>query len=496
MRIVKDNYKRDLVGVLLSNYVSQVFSIVVQIVLMPLYINYYGFEGFGLVTFLYALLASLDLGLGAVVNRVIADASCGTKTLLRKSIQTYETTYLVLALLLLISANYLSENLAYFWLKIDGYQPDMVENIIFWGLMMLSVRWPLICFQNMFRGLEKHHKNNLIIIITTTFRGIAAFAVMKAGFGLADVFIALFFIGCIELIIYYIALHQGTYIGYKIGWHRSVFLDNFSFAWRQWIASIAAILLKQLDRFMLGILVSVEAVGIYGVAHTFVQGIPLIVMPVFNAIYPRLTKLFTLKKYDEIKDILFWATRGLMLLVVPVCMILIYSGSDIAAWLISTFDHNEEIDYILKLLVMAAMINAPMQLQLALALASSRSYIPMYTNLIAVGLLVPAMYICINEFGLYGAGVAWLLFNIAYFAIVPVFVMGEFENMSYFRWVFIENLFVIIVAFLLFAGINWILNDVELNVIHLSILQLVVFGMFGFYWMNQYRNDVIHRDDK
>lgn len=288
-----------LMGVIVSNFASQIITILAQLILMPFYIRILGYEAFGFIAFILAVQSSLDMGLGASVNKIVAEASSKSFELLSNSLKTFEIMYFIIVVILLLLANPISEYLVNEWLKYNLISKSEMLDIIYLSVIMISLRLPIVFFQNALRGLERHHVVNITLSSISIFRVAISLIVIIKYESLYELFLVLCYLSFVETISFLFLTHylSGVTLYPKLSW--DVLRTNAAFTSNLWIASAAAGLLKQLDRIFLAGIVSLETVGVYATAHTAVQGVQTCVIPFFNAVYPRFTKLYSKGDFNK-----------------------------------------------------------------------------------------------------------------------------------------------------------------------------------------------------
>jgi PST family polysaccharide transporter len=446
--------RHSLASVVAGNFASNAVSLGSQLLLMPVYIRAFGFEGFGIISFLHAVLLALDLGLGNSVSRAVADAACRTKETLCRTIRSFEAIYVLAAVGVCLLADIAGQLVANQWLKLESMTAAEARNALFWGFLMIGSRWTLFFFQNALRGLERQNTANMIVVVTTLIRTVIALVVALNQGDIAELFMALLAASVLEAMVFYFTLHRASGVPHLPRLYGDVLRGNLQFVSHLWLASVAATILKQLDRILLAGIVSVEAAGVFASAQTAVQIASGIVLPFVNAVYPRWTRLATLGDHDTLSRMVSDISRAIAALASSACIILATVGPTILVAATGESSYTQELSVILLLLCVAAMLNSPMQVALVLALATGRSVIPMATNLIGAIILAPTMYALISNWGLFGAGVSWVLFNLAYFAAVPRVVFAGCKGLSTRAWYLQDNAFpVFTVALVLSPGL-------------------------------------------
>jgi O-antigen/teichoic acid export membrane protein len=101
--------------------------------------------------------------------------------------------------------------------------------------------------------------------------------------------------------------------------------------------------------------------------------------------------------------------------------LIFYSGPVLRLWTRSDVV-AQAAGSVVMVLAAAALLNGMMQVPYALQVAAGKLRIALWTNGMGVVVLVPLTIVMVRAFGLLGAGVAWLCFNVIYYFIVSVII--------------------------------------------------------------------------
>lgn len=167
-----------------ANFLGQLVSKGLKILLVPLQINILGEQAFGLVGF-YALIlglaASLDLGLTVTANREVARLNSTTANdmqELRNLVRSFEIPYWVLGAILgalvLLSAGWFSDH----WIT----APDLPRETIVFSVsiigLMIAIRWPISLYRGVLLGLQHQIQANFLGIGLEVLAGVGSVLVI------------------------------------------------------------------------------------------------------------------------------------------------------------------------------------------------------------------------------------------------------------------------------------------------------------------------------
>lgn len=167
---------------LLAGFANSIWSALVNIIAVPLYLTYLGIEAYGLIGFFVttqALLQLLDMGLAPTINREVARCSAsGNLKEAGKLLHTLAVVYWSVAggIALLIIA--LAPLIAEYWLQSTQLPRQTVEHaVILMGLVM-ACRWPIGLYQGALIGAQRLTVLSSVSITMVTFANLGAVAIL------------------------------------------------------------------------------------------------------------------------------------------------------------------------------------------------------------------------------------------------------------------------------------------------------------------------------
>jgi O-antigen/teichoic acid export membrane protein len=406
------------------NFAGNVWTAIMYIVFIPVYIHILGIEAFGLIGFyasLQAIFSVFDIGLGATLNRELAKLSVSPnkEEEMRDMVRTLEVLYWILGFCIGLTICILSPFIANYWLQSRQISTATIQQAIVLIGITIAAQWPFTLYSGGLMGLQRQVLLNIIIIITVSLR----------------------FAGVIP-ILWYVSPSIKTYFLWQviigIGqtllvtfclWHslpstknRAKFqIDYLRQIWR-FAAGISGItffgiILLQMDKIILSKLLTLEIFGYYSLASTVAFGLYRLIAPVFNAAYPQFTQLVSLGDIKELKILYHRTCQIMAVLVIPPALII--AGFSPQILLLWTRD-PQTVEYahlILSLLITGTALNGLVNPPYALQLAYGWTKLTVYSNIIAVVVLGPLLIISTLYYGPVGAALSWLFLNIGYILI-------------------------------------------------------------------------------
>lgn len=466
---------------LIANFASSLILGLTAFIFIPVYLKEIGVAGFGLVGFQTTLVASLslfDLGFGSAIIREVAKISDQKNFAekLRDFIFSFELFYwigsLFLAFAVYVTAPYMSSN----WLSSESLDTKTIEMSIRLMAVALFFQFPISLYTGCLIGLEKQIGFNLINIVFSVMRygGAALVAVLYKG----DLFA---FFSWQIIVVFVNVLVMKLFLWNQIKGHtrpqfNKLYLKSvWKFAAAMGVVNLLGLLLNQADKVIVSKLLNLEQLGYYTIAWTVAGLITKISTPVFNAIYPKLTKIYTSQDQQALEEFYQKSTQSMAVFVIPAAtFIIVFSKPLLMMWL-GKPDLVDQVQHPILLLVSAALMGGVFLMPYSLSLAAGKTKTVLIINFVSLFLFIPSVILSIiylNE-----PALGWFILNL--FAIIfgNYFYVKDILDRSILDWYW-ESLFLPTLvstsvyilfkkAFDSFSGSYLILNLVFLGIIAL-----------------------------
>ena len=280
--------KKDVLIGLLGN----ILSFISNFLLVPLYINYLGNSGYGVIALISTITAFcviFDSGLGVSIAREVAlyKNKEKSKSHIPKFILSVEVIYLFfsisIALLIIIFSDFLAQN----WLQSEELTDEYLgKSLKVIGLIMLF-KWPLGLYQNVLLGLGQIVKMNQLKIIFSVIYILATLFMLKyLNFDLISTLFGLVGLHIFGLCLFSIVawqdfIHQRRFpkIDFDILANLKKLVLGFS------IFSVIGVLFMNVDKIFLSKYFSIETYGIYTIIITLGLALMQVIYPVTNALF-------------------------------------------------------------------------------------------------------------------------------------------------------------------------------------------------------------------
>lgn len=413
---------------IIANFGGSVWTGLMGIVFVPLYIHFMGIEAYGLIGIFATLLAIfglLDMGLSATLTREMARLSVQEEKAqeMRDLVRTLEIPYWAVGLLISASVIVLSPIIAYRWVNAENLSSKTVQTAIMIMGLVLAFQWPMSFYSGGLVGLQRQVLLNSINAVMATFRGLGAVLILW----LVSPTVEAFFTWQIVVSIVHIALI--VFFLWRClpdaadapRFRRELLLNIWRFAAGMTGITVLGTILMQLDKVILSRMLSLEMFGYYTLASAIAMTLYRFVSPVFSAIYPRLTNLVAVGAADEITILYHKSAQLMSVIVLPAAVVVVlFSKEILLLWTQSPLT-AEHTHLLVSILVTGTAINGILNIPYALQLAFGWTRLGFLVNLASLLLLAPLMIAFTKWYGVVGAASVWIILNAGYiFIALPI----------------------------------------------------------------------------
>lgn len=420
MGIIKQN--------ITANFIGSVWTALISIIFVPLYIKFLGIESWGIIGIfmtLQAVFTIFDLGLSAALMRELSRLSVipGREHEMRNLVRSMEVVYWGIALSMGLLVMLISHYIAYSWVKPGHLSRISIQTSLMIMGFAMAIQWPVSLYNGGLIGLQKQVTQNWINICISTLRGLGAVMILW----LVSPTIIAFFCWQIVVSTFHMLLSRWTLWrslphSPEITRFRKHLIAGISrFAAGMSGITILGMILTQVDKVMLSRILSLEQFGYYTLASSVALSLTRLFSPVFFSIYPRFTQYVACNDISGLTRFYHKCAQFMSLLIIPVSVILIlFSREILIIWI-----HNENTvrqTYLLvSILIAGTALNGIMNPPLALQYAYGRTRLAFSANLVSVIIIIPSIYFFARNYGASGAALCWFLMNLAmFFTIIPI----------------------------------------------------------------------------
>jgi O-antigen/teichoic acid export membrane protein len=399
-----------------------------------------GVEAYGIVgvfTSLMAMLVVLDLGMSQAMNREMARVSGAgdRKNRLADTARTLEVIYWGIALLVGGAVALLANVIVYEWLNPVKLSRDTLIEAFWVMAVVIGLRWPVAIYVGGLNGLQRQVSVNCLLALFATLQGAGALLVLwfiepsVRAFFVWQAMVALLQVLSLRVVLWRCLKAQ------ELGSFRiSVLRRIWRFASGMTGIGIVSIVLMQLDKVLLSKLLSLTDFGYYTFAVTVAGAVSRIVGPVFTAYAPRLTELVAKNDTDWLKKSFHQGSQLMAVAVFPTSLVLAFFSTEVLSLWTGNALLVTNTSKLISLLVIGNALNGLMHMPYALQLAYGWTKLAFYQNVVAVIVMVPAMYWAVMQWGAIGAAGIGVLLNAGYLVITPHIMHRRLLSKEKWNW--------------------------------------------------------------
>jgi O-antigen/teichoic acid export membrane protein len=404
-----------------ANFGGGVWTGLMNLVFVPLYIHFLGIEAYGLIGIFATLLgmfALLDMGLSSTLNREMARLSVqeGKSREMRDFVRTLEILYWLAGLLISVAVIALSPFIAYHWVKAEHLSPQTVQTAIMIMGLAVAFQWPMGFYSGGLMGLQRQVLLNVINVVMATFRGLGAVLILwlvsptVLAFFLWQIVISIVQTGLVVFFLWRSLPPAPEAPHFRLELLRNI----WRFAAGMTGIIVTSTILTQTDKIILSRMLSLKVFGYYTLAGVVAMSLCRFIAPVFSATYPRLTNLVALGDKDGIINLYHKSAQLMSVLILPAALVVALFSKDLLLLWTRSPETAAHTYMLVSLLVMGTAIWGLINIPYALQLAYGWTRLSFYVNLVSVLLLVPLIIVLTKWYGVVGAASVWVMLNIGY----------------------------------------------------------------------------------
>lgn len=417
------------------------------LVFVPLYIQYLGIEVYGLIglfAVMQAWLTLLDMGMTPTLNREMARFTAGEHhpQSIHNLLRSLEIVCASLAIMIVLMVWSTSHFLASDWLKADKLPQSIVAEAISVMAWVAALRFVEGIYRGSLFGLQKQVWYNVANASIATFRhgGVVAILIWVSP-TVQAFFLWQAIISFLSILILRFGVRQALPRSPQPPqFKQKAIADIGKFAGGMTAVTFLAILLTQIDKVLLSRLLSLETFGYYTLAATVASVPYLITGPITTAYFPRLVALSTQKDQTQLIDTYHQGVQLVTLLIAPIVMLVSFFPESVLFLWSGSVSLTENTAPILSILVIGVFLNGLMHMPAQLQLAFGWVSLGVKTNMVAVTLLVPAIFWVVPRYGVMGAAWIWILLNAGYVFIAMQFMHRRLLKSEKWKWYFADVL--------------------------------------------------------
>lgn len=395
------------------NLVGQLMPLLVAIAAMPYVIQELGPEPFGILSIAWVLLSYttlLDLGLGRATTKFIAehlgrDESESVPGVVWTSVWAQFALGIIGAIIFASVTPVLVNHL----LKMSSALQFETKLSFF----ILAASLPIVLVGNAFRGaLEAGQHFDLVnyvrVPVNASIFLLPALA-LPFGVGLPGIVLLLVVARLAGTIAYLLlclrrfpALHR-TY-----AWNSAAVRTLLGYGGWVTVSNIVSPVMTYLDRFFIGSIVSVTAVGYYTAPYEAISRATILPSSLTATIFPAFSSLDATGSRDRLEELCVRSLKSLLLTLGPVlALVIVFAHEILRAWLGADFAAKGAV--VLQILAAGTLINSLAYVPSCFLQGLNRPDLTAKFHILELPVYIGLLWFLLKQMGILGAAVAWSL---------------------------------------------------------------------------------------
>jgi O-antigen/teichoic acid export membrane protein len=451
-----------------AGYVGQLYTTLIGVLLVPLYVQYMGVEAYGLVgffTMLQGWFMLLDMGLTPTIGREAARHNGGAvdALALRRLLRAFEGIFIVVGVAGAAALAAAASSIATHWLKVQQLDLGEVRHAIVLMAAIIALRWLCGLYRGAISGFERIVWLNgfNVAVATLRFVGVVPFLVY-VGSTPGHFFAYQLSVAVLEAVMLVTKTYRLLPAVPSTGWVRwqwAPVRGVMRFALSAAFTSVVWVVVTQSDKLLLSGLIPLADYAYFTLAVLMASGISLLGSPITGAILPRLTRLHAEGDGAGLNRLYRHATQLVVVITLPVVLVLAFFPVQVlTAWAGKT-DVAAQAAPVLTLYAVGNGILALAAFPYFLQVAHGELRLHLIGNLIFVLLFVPLLLLAVTRFGMIGAGYAWIISNLLPFAAWLPIVHRRYFKGQHLDWLLKDIAAIVLLptacTLLLLQTMNW-----------------------------------------
>lgn len=418
-----------------ANLLSNAWATALALLVTPIYVRLLGVESYGLIGFYtswIAVLGILDTGISATAMRELAwlearpDDQRRIPSLIRSLEIAYWAAILLVGVLMLVGVAALGAQ----WFDTRQLPSDVVHRALVLMVISLVLQVPSGLYIGGLIGLQRQVECATFVALLGTVRSAGAVILL-----MLHPDIETFFTWQIVVSV----LQTGTMrwsLWKKIGakgearFSRAALSSVRGFASQMTLLTALSVVLTQGDKMILSRLIPLRDFGLYMLAWTVASGLSRVSTPLIQAFAPRFTELVSKNAQADLSRQVRMASRLMSSLILPPAALLALLARPIL--LLWTGDRGiaDNAAAILPVLVIGTAMSASSYPALSLLYSQNRLKPVLAVNVVAVIVLLPALFIAVQWFGPIGAAFCWMAYGVAVYVAYHIASLQTLPNVG------------------------------------------------------------------
>lgn len=409
---------------IIANYIGTASTSIIQIIFIPVYIKYLGLEAYGLIgiyTSLMIWMSIADFGITPTLTREVASYLTGARSLqwINNLLFSVEIILSTIAILVILSGTLSSAWVSAHWFHAKDLSQDQIKLCLTYMTFSVAFKW----YSNVYRGgvigmQDQVWLNlaNTVIIILKYAGVIPVLLFIKKDVQTFFLYSAIMALAELLVIRWRLKskLKRSTF---KVRFDTQALKRISRFASGIMIISIIGVVLSQSDKIILPKLIGLKSFGEYAFADTVASALLMVAVPIFTAIYPKLSGQIAASDLESQRTTYKKASELIFSFAIPAASgLIVFAQPLISLWTGNQVLTQDILPYF-WILILANMLFSITHIPYALQLGYGWTGLSIRLNLGAIFIFLPALVILVPKYGVEAAAYAWLAVNLMFFFI-------------------------------------------------------------------------------
>lgn len=392
------------------NLFGQLAPMVAALVSIPLLIKGLGIDRFGVVTIAWMLIgyfSLFDLGIGRALTQIISEKiALNNHNAIPPLMWTGLSIMFVMGIAACLLMMGFSDWIIYNALKIPEELRSETKNSLF----LLAASIPLVLIATGLRGvLEALHEFkavNLVKVPLGVLTFVAPLFVLPFSNSLVFVLLSLFLVRVMTFTAFIYLCKRAMSNFNQITFSKKVIPELLRFGGWMTVSNVVSPIMVQMDRFAIGVMMSMAAVAYYATPFEMVTKVLLVPAAIAGVCFPQFAQLIAAKDTAAAMALYMKSCKYVFFITLPIIIILIFFASFILKlWLGNKFEI--ESTYVFQILAVGVLFNGVANIPFACIQGAGRSDLTAKVHLVELFIYVPLLYFAVLKFGIIGAATVW-----------------------------------------------------------------------------------------
>jgi O-antigen/teichoic acid export membrane protein len=394
------------------NLAGRVVPLVVAIITVPYVIHHLGPDRYGLLSLAWIVIgyfALFNLGIGPATTKFVAELLGRGETsklpeLVWTALATQMSLGLVAGVTLAIAAPFLVERV----LKIPADLHSQAHLIFLIMAALLPLDFASGSMGGVLGAAQRFDVLNAVSIPATTLNYLLPVAVLALGFGLPAIVLVLAVARIAGLVVVSVLCLRLYPALRRVQFDFRLVRSLLGFGGWVTITSAVGPILHYFDRFLLGAVVSIAAVGFYAPAYTISTKLLILPTSLVSTLFPAFSTSAGRADSEWIRRMLVRSLKFLILTVGPAALLLVFFARPLLLlWLGPKY--ADEGALALQIMAVAVFANSLAFVPYSLLQGIGRPDITAKFHLVELPIHIGLVWFLVTRFGLPGAALAWAI---------------------------------------------------------------------------------------